>query len=227
MKKKQTNNALKRSLLLVPSIFAFVSCSIDVPLYLNEEGRSEFCANVQAMETDPNYLYFYSPKENNSEYTFDESENFDMFCCEKRDGFFHLRKDDEQADMEKQIAGEGTAYDFGIASLEKHGYKNAFTVKDILPFAKESAKKVENVKRLGSSLYYYFDMEQSVFDSFKAFRATHFNSRLNEAIDEDGSLYFDTYGFTSLNLFVGSIDGRMTEKGVLQWMNCYVFTQED
>ena len=227
MKKKQTSNTLKRSILLIPSVFAFVSCSIDVPLYLNEEGRSEFCVNVQEMVTDPDYLYFYSPKENNSEYTFDESRNFDMFYCEKQDGFFRLRKDGEEADMEKQIAGEGTAYDFGIASLEKHGYKNVFTVKDILPFAKESAKKVENVKRLGSSPYYYFDMEQSVFDSFKDFRATHFNSCLNEAIDEDGSLYFNTYGFTSLNLFVGSIDGRMTEKGVLQWMDCYAFTPED
>ena len=227
MKKKQTNNTLKRSILLIPSVFALVSCSIDVPLYLNEEGRSEFCANVQEMVTDPDYLYFYSPKENNSGYTFDESENFDMFCCEKRGGFFHLRKDGEQADMEKQIAGEGTAYDFGIASLERHGYKNAFTVKDILPFAKESAKKVENVKRLSKSSYYYFDMEQSVFDSFKDFRASHFNSCLNDAIDENGSLYFDTYGFTSLNLFVGSIDGRMTENGVLKWMNCYVFAPED
>ena len=228
MNKRKTNNTLKRSILLIPSVFALVSCSALVPIYLNEEGKSEFCANVQAMETDPNCLYFYSPKKNNSDTAFDESENFDMFYCQKgEDGLLRLRKDGEQTDMETQPAGEGSAYEFGIASLEKHGYKNAFTVKDILPFAKESAKNVKDVRTLENSLYYHFDMGQSVFDSFKDFRATHFNSRLNKAIDEDGSLYFSIYNYKTLNLYIGSIDGRMTEKGVVRWMDCTVITSED
>ena len=125
MKKRKTYNTLKRSILLIPSVFALASCSALVPIYLNEEGKSEFCANVQAMETDPNYLYFYSPKKNDSDTAFDESENFDMFYCQKgEDGLLRLRKDGEQTDMETQPAGEGSAYEFGIASLEKHGYKD-------------------------------------------------------------------------------------------------------
>ena len=121
--------------------------------------------------------------------------------------------------MEKQIADERSAYDFGIASLEKHGYKNAFTVKDILPFAKESAKKAKSVKGSISYPGFWFDMDQSVFDSdsFKTFRHTYFNSRLNKAIDEDGSLYFEVSdGFRYLSLFVGSIDGRFTENCILR-----------
>lgn len=228
MKKRKTNNTLKRSILLIPSVFALVSCWGNVRYWLNEEGRKEFCSNMEFMRTEKDFLIFYSPKVNDSEYTFEEWENFDMFICEKQDdGFFHLRKDSEEADMEKQIANEGTTYDFGVASLEKHGYKNAFTVKEILPFVKESAKKAKDIKGVMNSSYYYFDMEQSVFDSFKDFRASHFNSRLNKAIDEEGSLYISIYNFQGLGLYLGSVNGTMTENGVLKWVECAYFVDED
>ena len=221
MKKNPTINVWKRSVLLVPSLFALVSCSGSVPYWLNEEGRIEFCANVEAMEPDFDYVEFRSPMENYSDYSlFTEWQNFTIFVCEKTDeGLLSVHIDGHEETMEKQSAGEETAYEFGLSCLENYGYKNVFSTIDLLPFAKESAKKAKAVKGSISYPGFWFDMDQSVFDSdsFKTFRHTYFNSRLNKAIDEDGSLYFEvSNGFRYLSLFVGSIDGRFAENCILR-----------
>ena len=211
MQKRFTSHSRKRFLALSLSCFGLISCSGSLPYWLNEEQKKEVLSSIESMTPDENNVRFYCPKENYSEdHLCYEELNFDIYTCVRtKEGILSFKKNGEKESTDKQANGQETAYEYGLSCLETLNVRNAFSLADFLPFVKDSSKKAKGIK--GSHDYpgYWFDMDQSVFDSesFKSFRQSHFNTSINGLIEEKGFLQFEVdSAFKTAGLIIGSFE---------------------
>lgn len=217
MQKRFISYARKCGILLSFSLLTLASCSGGRPFWLNEKQKAEFLAKVEAMTPDNDNVRFYSAKENNvGSDPFSDGANFDEYTSYKgKDGVISFRKSTEVESTKKQAKEGETAYGYALSCLEERGVKNAFSLIDVLPFVKEAATLARDILNANDYPFYQFDVDTTVFESFKSFRESHFNVLVNGSIDALGKIYFQVgHDFRSVGLGLGSVD-ESNDKGAI------------
>ena len=217
MQKRFISYARKCGILLSFSLLTLVSCSGGRPFWLNEKQKAEFFAKVEAMTPDNDDVRFYSAKENNvGSDPFPDDANFDEYTSRKgKDGVISFRKSPEVESTKKQAKDGETAYDYALSCLEERGVKNAFSLIDVLPFVKEAAPLARDILNANDYPFYQFDVDATVFESFKSFRESHFNVLVNDSIDTLGKIYFQIeHDFKRVGLGLGSVS-ESNDKGTI------------
>ena len=217
MQKRSISYSMKCGILLGFSLLTLASCSGGRPYWLNEKQKAEFFAKVEAMTPDNDNVRFYSAKENDvGSDPFSDGANFDEYTSYKgKDGVISFRKSSEVESTKKQAKEGETAYDYALSCLEERGVKNAFSLIDVLPFVKEAATLARDILNANDYPFYQFDVDTTVFESFKSFRESHFNVLVNGSIDALGKIYFQVgHDFRSVGLGLGSVD-ESNDKGAI------------
>lgn len=221
MQKRFVSYARKCGILLGFSLLTLTSCSGGRPFWLNEKQKADFFAKVEAMTPDNDDVRFYSAKENNvGSDPFPDDANFDEYTSRKgKDGVISFRKSTEIEWTKKQAKEGETAYDYALSCLEELGVKNAFSLIDVLPFVKEAAKLANDVLDLNDYPGYWFDVDSKVFESFKSFRESHFNSLVNGSLDAEGKMFFEVGAdFKRVGLGLGSVNQHNSNAMILSYL---------
>lgn len=219
MQKRTSSYARERNFFLAPVLLLLVSCSGSLPYWLNEEQKEEFLASVESMTPNTDSVRFYCPivNDTNKDACY-EGANFEVYTSSKtKDGNYSFKNNGSKAVSNVETKGTESAYEYGVSCLEALNITNAFSYADIIPFVKEAAKKTSGVYYLNDYPAYYFDIHSTVFESesFKSFRESHFNSVVNDAINEKGKLFFKIEDdFKMMGLGLGSVE-PIDDKGLI------------